>query len=80
MRFQKQGRFLFRETESLNRIRCVFRPYKSTISLMDGIGIIVFAAFVLIVIIIVVKKSVRIVQQGTFMIVERVGKYQVSFT
>lgn len=47
---------------------------------MDGIGIIVFAAFVLIVIIIVVKKSVRIVQQGTFMIVERVGKYQVSFT
>ena len=47
---------------------------------MDGIGIIVFAAFVLIAIIIVVKKSVRIVQQGTFMIVERVGKYQVSFT
>ena len=47
---------------------------------MDGIGIIVFAAFVLIAIIIVVKKSVRIVQQGTFMIVERVGKCQVSFT
>lgn len=44
---------------------------------MDGIGLIVFAVFIIIILYLIVTTSVRIVHQGTFMIVERVGKYQV---
>lgn len=46
---------------------------------MAGTGLIVFGVFILVILIIVIKKSVRVVHQGTFMVVERVGRYQVLF-
>lgn len=47
--------------------------------IMDGTGLIVFGVFILVILIIVIKKSIRVVHQGTFMVVERVGRYQVLF-
>lgn len=47
---------------------------------MDGVGFIVFGIFILILLYLFFSKSVRIVHQGTFMVVERVGKYQVCFS
>ena len=45
---------------------------------MDGIGVIIFLLFIVYLLYLVVSKSIRIVHQGSFMIVERFGKYQVG--
>ena len=43
-----------------------------------SIALIVVLVLYLLLIIILLKKGIRIVQQGTFVIVERFGRYQVD--